>query len=184
MNYNDIKKFPHSNYQIDVAWNYLQDQMDMLSDGIDLDLNPVYQRGYKWEGSQKIAYLEYILRGGFSGRDIFWNSANWQGNMSHVGTLELVDGQQRVKTVLAFLDNKVPIFGGNYYKDIEGRLRQTDARFKFHINNLATQLEVVEWYIGLNTGGSVHTEEDLRVAFDYKESLKNNYAINIIRRKI
>lgn len=154
-----------------MAWNYLQYQMDILSDGIGIDLNPIYQRGYIWQQDQKIAYLEYILRGGFSGRDIFWNSANWQGS-GEVGKLELLDGQQRVKTVLEFLDNKVPIFGGNYYKEIEGSLRQTEGRFKFHINNLVTKIEVVDWYIGLNTGGSVHTEEDMRVAFDYRKSLE------------
>lgn len=174
MNFKDIKRFPHCSYQIDVAWTDLEMSLKRLSEGCGIDLNPVYQRGFKWNIEQKKSYLEYILKGGYSGRDIFWNSANWQGS-GEVGVLELVDGQQRLKTVKEFLKNKIAIFDGCFYKDFTGKMRMTDARFKFRINSLNSKLEVVEWYLGLNTGGSIHTEEDLKPAYDFKKKLLVDY---------
>jgi hypothetical protein len=32
--------------------------------------------------------------------------------------------------------------------------------------------DVVEWYIGINTGGSIHTEEDLKPAYELLLTLK------------
>lgn len=150
----------------------LEESLKRHSETCGINLNPDYQRGYVWNDAQKTSYLEYILRGGFSGRDIFWNSANWQ-SMGTVGVLELVDGQQRVKSVLQFLKNEIPVFDGHYYGDFEGRMRDIDARFRFHINNTNSKLEVIDWYLGMNTGGSIHTEEDLQVAYDYRNKIVN-----------
>ena len=36
---------------------------------------------------------------------------------------------------------------------------------KVHINNLKTRKDVLQWYLGLNTGGTPHSREELtRVA--------------------
>lgn len=172
MKFRDIKQFPRSTYSVDVDWSHLKNYLQDLKENEGVNLNPIYQRGYVWTERQKTEYLEHILRGGFSGRDIFWNSANWQ-SAGETGVLELVDGQQRVKTVLQFLDNKVPIFDGYYFQDFTDRMRTINARFRSHINNLPTQLEVVEWYLGMNKGGSIHTEEDLKPAYDYRNELLN-----------
>ena len=120
---------------------------------------------------QKIAFIEYQLKGGFSGKHIFWNSPNWDSVAKKNDPLQLVDGKQRINAVLDFLDNKIKIFGGYSINDFEDKLKFTEPDFIFHVNNLKTQLDVVNWYLGLNTGGSIHTKEDLKSAYDYYKIL-------------
>ena len=33
--------------------------------------------------------------------------------------------------------------------------------FRWHVNDLSTYSEVLQWYLDLNSGGTVHTEEEL-----------------------
>lgn len=78
----------------------------------------------------------------------------------------LVDGKQRITAVLKFLRDEVPVFGGHVASQIEG-LPYLDARvhFIFSINTLQTRAEVLAWYLELNSGGVVHSREELdRVA--------------------
>lgn len=164
MKIKDIPQFPHASYTVNVSWSYLR---EWLQDH-KVILDPIYQRGYVWTEFQKIAYLEYMLRGGFSGKDIFWNSPGW---LRHgAGILELVDGKQRIRAVSEFLDNKVKAFD-HYYNEFEDKLHFVHPDFIFHVNNLETEKEVVQWYLGLNTGGSIHTAEDLKFAQDHLKSL-------------
>ena len=160
-----IPKFPHANYRVNMAWHYIH---QFISGQPLVELNPDYQRGYVWTQEQKEKYLEYRLMDGISGRIIYWNCPNWQrenGNSDYDNTLELVDGKQRLNAVFEFLDNKVKVFGKflNEYSDADV-IKRMRYEFEFHINNLPNKKEVVEWYLGLNNGGSIHTEDDLKIA--------------------
>lgn len=179
MKFKDIEKFPHSNYSSDVDWLTMDTQIASFGQGGGVNLNPVYQRGYVWSDAQRTAYIEYILKGGRTGKDIYFNAVNWQGS-GPMGVLELVDGKQRIEAVRSFLSNKTPIFNGHYYKDFTDRIRLGQASFKFHINNLSSPLEVVDWYLGLNTGGSVHTPKDLEVAHAYRKEIKSRLVLDQI----
>jgi uncharacterized protein with ParB-like and HNH nuclease domain len=125
-----------------------------------------------WSAQQKIAYVEYILKGGFSGRDIFFNYPNWgaftrpKGDVPAI--MELVDGKQRLTSIIGFLKNEFPVFG-HYRDDYTDHL--PDKGLRFNINNLEWRKDVVEWYIGMNTGGSIHTDEDLAPAYELLKSL-------------
>jgi len=168
--FKDIPQFPFSSYKVNIGWDYLEKWIESHQrDGITLDMNPFYQRGYVWTDKQKIAYIEYQLRGGFSGKDIFWNCPTWM-NFKENNVVSLVDGKQRLSAVLDFLHNKIKVFNLKF-SEFEDNLHTVRHDFIFHINNLQTEKEVVEWYLGLNTGGSIHTEKDLKPALDY---LKNN----------
>ncbi len=174
MKFSDIKLFPFAAYRVNIPWIGLIGWLEDNNSGIQkLELDPPYQRGYVWSEFQKTAYVEYQLRGGFSGKDVFWNCPTWMhftsGKASNI--IELVDGKQRIQAVLDFLNNKVKAFG-IYYAEFEDKLPFVTYDFKFHINNLQTPIEVVEWYIGFNTGGSVHTEKDLQPAYDYLARLQ------------
>jgi len=165
MKFKDIKKFPFSGYTVNVGWDYLRAWLNDNNEGImRLELNPLYQRGYVWSTRQKIEYVEYILKGGFSGRDIFWNCPTWMPFNKTMNIVELVDGKQRVQAVLDFLDNKIPAFN-TLCKDYEDSIFG-HADFIFHVNNLKSLKDTVEWYIGFNTGGSVHTKKDLEPAYN------------------
>ena len=98
--FRNIKRVSRAAYRVDVPWNYLQSWMDdnLNHPNLGCDLDPPYQRGYVWTVEQKIAYLEYILKDGMSGKDIFWNCPGWMTTFE--GPLELVDGKQRITAVL------------------------------------------------------------------------------------
>lgn len=163
MKYDDIPQFTKSgSYRVTVDWKYLLEHLNEWENergGAKLDMNPDFQRLHVWTEEQQIAYVEYILRGGMSGRDIYFNCVGWSGD--YRGPFVLVDGKQRLQAATKFLTNAIPVFNGHYFKDIEGRIR---AHFNFNVNDLKTPKEVVQWYIEMNTGGTPHTKEEIEKA--------------------
>jgi len=168
MKVSDIPKFIcHPGYQVNSGWNFIEEQLKQYNDrSLDswegLDLNPDFQRGHVWTEDKQIAYVEFCLRGGRSSRTLLFNHPNWQG--SYVGQMVLVDGKQRLEAVRKFLRNELPIFGDNCLQDFDSPeilLRGSDAQFIISVNNLKTRREVLQWYLQLNTGGVIHTDEEI-----------------------
>ena len=52
-------------YPIDRLISFLEDEIRDYG----LQLNPEFQRGHVWTRKQQIAYVEFLLRGGRTGRD-------------------------------------------------------------------------------------------------------------------
>lgn len=165
--FQDIVPFTRSaGYACDHSWPFLPDFVanEVLEGG--LDLNPDFQRGHVWTTEQKIRYVEYILRGGLSGRDIYLNCPGFRfgrvgrqwGNEGHY---VLVDGKQRLDAVFGFMNNEFPIFEGHFYRDFTDKMDLLVARFRWHVNDLQTREEVLQWYLDLNSGGTVHSDDEL-----------------------
>lgn len=133
-----------------------------------LRYHPPYQRGYVWSDAQKIAYVEHLLRGGASGLDIYFAMYEEDGKR----VMELVDGKQRLYAVTGFFGNMVQAYG-HYYSDYQDVL-SAEIQLNFHIAHNLTPEQICEWYIAINTGGTVHTDEDLRVAYNHLASLQGN----------
>jgi uncharacterized protein with ParB-like and HNH nuclease domain len=166
----DIPQFKKAQKTLDIWWVDLE-QNWLNNPNVNININPDYQRGYVWSQYQKEKYLEFIFHGGETGKDIYFNhpnNINDNGNSIWYDTYELVDGKQRLNAVIEFLNNKVLVFGKYkyQYKDFNIELKRIRYGFKFHINDLATKKEVVEWYLAMNNGGSIHTKEDLAIAYD------------------
>ena len=170
MKFEEIPRMSRANYHIDVSWTSIRRHFKSFD--VPIVLDPEYQRGYVWTKQQQIDYLEFRLKGGMSGGDLFWNSPGWHEGASTY--LELVDGKQRLEAVLDFLAGNVPVFGRKIY-EFEDELNPVRHRFKFHINDLDDPIKVVQWYLDMNTGGSIHTEKDLQSAYDVLEKLKAGY---------
>ena len=47
----------------------------------------------------------------------------------------------------------------------------TDLDLLFNVNNLKTKKEVLKWYLEMNTGGTVHTKDELNKVKGMLESL-------------
>jgi hypothetical protein len=146
-----------------------------------LDLLPDFQRGHVWTQEQQIAYVEFFLRGGMTGRTIYLNCPNWGGfqKIPEGGYRDfvIVDGLQRLTALLAFVRGEIPAFehyvrqktvvesvfgqyGGPYFED---GLLQADANFnlRININNLKTKKAVLQWYLEMNSGSTPHTNAEL-----------------------
>jgi len=168
MKFKDIRTIHNPHYRISVSLNYLEEYVSRLITTYNLDLNPDFQRGYIWTAQQQIDYMEFILKEPPTGRELYFNCPGWMNNFK--GPMEIVDGKQRLNTVICFLQNKVPIFNGNYLSDFEDNLRSTRSELFININNLRNRKDILQWYLDLNTGGTVHTEDELNKV---KELLKD-----------
>lgn len=138
-------------------WRYLERYITREDSPILLE--PDYQRGRVWTEAQQIAYVEYCLRGGKSGRTIYLNCKGWSSGQREI--VEVVDGLQRITAARRFMANDLPVFGGIRLRDFEGAPpRFTQLYFDAFTNEL-TRREVLEWYLQLNGGGTPHTPEEL-----------------------
>jgi hypothetical protein len=158
-NFKDIPQMTRmGTYEINVDWRYVSEWIEDKKD-LNIDLDPDFQRSHVWSEEKQISYVEFILRGGKSSRTIYWNCPGWMGDFN--GPLLLVDGKQRLQAVKSFFDNKIPVFG-SFYNEYEDRLNAVNSPcFLFNVNCLKTRKEVLQWYLDLNSGGVVHTQEEI-----------------------
>jgi hypothetical protein len=159
--FKELRKFPYIDYTVDVNWTDLEfwlDRQCSQKGGLSpLELNPDFQRGHVWTQEQQTLYIEFILSGGSSGTNLYFNHPGWRS--SYKGDFVLVDGLQRITAVLAFLHNKITAYG-SYYKDFIDRL-PSEASFKINVAKLKTKKDVLEWYLMMNTGGTPHSNEEI-----------------------
>lgn len=158
------------------------DRLDMsfgeiinLYDEGDLIITPEYQRAYRWSDEQKTRFIESVLLGIpippiFVAED---DNGKW----------ELVDGLQRISTILSFFG----LLKNDYQRKNFFKLSQTELTENYlqdvDINHLSTKLkitikravcrvEILRWDSGfdmryelfnrLNTGASPLTEQEIR----------------------
>jgi hypothetical protein len=153
------------NYSITIDFTMLLARIEDFYSECNLDLNPEFQRGYVWTQEQKERYVEFLLQGGNSGKDILFNYPVWLGSNAFdkddpiLNRMVIVDGKQRLSAVMGFMQNEVKAFG-SYFSEFDGHLRCIN-HLNFHINELTTRKEVLQWYLQLNSGGTVHAEDEL-----------------------
>jgi hypothetical protein len=159
--FSDIPSFTKTaNYVVHTSWRHIEATLKDWGDYYGLQLDPEFQRAHVWSEDQQIRYVEFVLRGGKSSQDIYFNCANWNGNADKGSPLYLVDGKQRLQAVRRFLNNEISAFG-TLYKDYEDKLDFMKCTFIFHVNDLKTYKEVLQWYIDLNAGGVAHTKDEI-----------------------
>lgn len=168
--FNKIPMFTNCNgWGCSFSLDMIPKQINDFVTNSGLILNPDFQRGNVWTDFQRTAYLEFFLRRGKTGRDIYFNHPYWQtGRQCKPGDFVLVDGLQRITTILMFTKDKIKAFGYKY-SEFAGSPSITDHRLIFWVNELQTRKEVLTWYLEMNTGGSVHTEDEINKV---KELLK------------
>ena len=173
MKFQDIPKLYQANYKINMPWNYMGDWLERIGSDYGLELEPSFQRGHCWTEEKRIAYVEYVLAGGPSAREIQWNCYGWGTLRDVQGPMVLVDGLQRLTSVRMFLDNKLKAYG-HLFKEFEDKMSWSEHWFLFFVNNLPTRKHVLEWYIQLNAGGVVHTASEIdKVREMLEQEIKN-----------
>lgn len=168
LDFNSIRKIKDSgSYNVNVPLERLSNYLEGLNEDFGLIMKPDFQRDLCWSEEQKTAYMEFVLRGGKTAKTFYFNSpafGNYTSPATDLGEEILcIDGLQRITTALEFLQDKVEVFGGYTYSQIENYPKNT-VHFEININNMKTKNEIVEWYIDYNSGGTVHSEEDLERA--------------------
>ena len=163
MKFKDIKPFTQDgSYEINIGLKYLEKVLKDYDEDYGLELNPDFQRGVVWTEEQQIAYVEFFIRGGKTARVIYFNCPSFNNFTGNNNPMVCVDGLQRLTALRKFLNNELKVFGG-YLNDFEDKdifLRRTD-QLRFNINNLKTRKEVLQWYLDFNSGGTVHSQEEI-----------------------
>jgi hypothetical protein len=164
MHFDDIPTLTKSgSYQVNVSWCFLLEYLKTQLGEYGLDLEPDFQRGHVWTEEQQVAYVEYALRdGAITGRDLYFNCPGWQ--RGGIGTPEspyvIVDGLQRLTAATKFLRNELRAYG-HLHREFKGRLHLTGPQFIWHVNDLKTRAEVLQWYLEFNSGGTPHSQAEL-----------------------
>ncbi len=153
--YQDIPRFPHAAYEIDVGFQWLEKQLaDAMNDGLDID--PPFQRAHVWTEAQQSAYVEYLLRGGEVSRLLIVNAPHWRES-SYKGST-LVDGKQRLEAVRRFMRDDLPVFGTRL-SEFKGVALESEA-------------QLLDLYLAINAGGTPHTPEELDKVRAMRERLR------------
>lgn len=164
--FNDIPQFVQDgNYEVDVGPDSLIKTIYEMVDGKSgqgqkLQLDPDFQRGHVWNENQQIAFLEFFLRGGKTARVIYLNNPSWNCKAkTEYDDFVLVDGRQRLEAWRRFMIGEIKVFG-SYRNEYTDNLRIMKT-MKININSLQTKAEVLQWYIDFNSGGVVHSDEEI-----------------------
>lgn len=92
---------PTGNYIVSHRLDALKGTIDRYKKEHNLDMNPDFQRGHVWNMEQRLRYVEFVLQGGKS-NPIYFNCKGWMGDFD--GQMVIVDGKQRLTSLLMFLD--------------------------------------------------------------------------------
>lgn len=152
--FNDVPMLPQAHYRVDVPWDLLE---EWLARNRDFELDPDFQRAHVWTEVQQVSYVEWIMRGGESGREITLNYPGWPHTLLGGGVI--VDGKQRLHAVRRFLRGEIAPFG-HRFPEWTGRMR-LHMSFGIRIGSLQTRAEVLAWYLDFNAGGTQHTAEEI-----------------------
>lgn len=138
----------------------------------EIVISPEYQRAFRWDKERQTAFIESILLG------IPFPSIFVATNED--GTWELIDGLQRVSTVLSFFGelkdsfkNNLVLTAGDIVSDLEGLTINTiPMDLKLAIKRTACRVEIIqrdshfemryELFKRLNTGGEGLTRQEIR----------------------
>jgi hypothetical protein len=163
VNFNEIpKKTRDGRYRIDADWNDIERIIERYTNEYKLEVNPDFQRGHVWTEAQQIAYIEHVLQGGKASNELRFNCIGWM--KTYEGPMVLVDGLQRLTAVRRFLRDEIRAFGHTCteLKVPEHHHRvPSDYAFVIYINDLRSRKDVLQWYLELNGGGTVHSQDEL-----------------------
>ena len=170
--FQDIPKFiDRGSYAVDYPMEGLVKWLAREEDEQGLQLNPDFQRGHVWTETQQRAYIEFLLHGGNSGRDFYFNCPSWHNSVPE-GSYDdyvCVDGLQRITAIRKFVNNELKVFG-SYFLEYTDKLRITQNTLRVNINDLKSKKEVLRWYIEMNAGGTPHSKAEIKRIQDMMEA--------------
>lgn len=163
MRFNEIPQYIQSgSYQVDMPFEYLVQTIDKWVKEDGLQLEPDFQRGHVWTERQQIEFIKFVLRGGKTGRILYFNNPSWHRcvNDGEYNDFVCVDGLQRITAIRRFLNDEIEVFGQKY-SEFGSRTDFVRHSMKVNVNDLKTKKDVLQWYIEMNAGGTPHTEQEI-----------------------
>lgn len=136
----------------------------LFKDG-DIDLQPDYQRGFVWKPSTQKRFLESILMR--LPIPVVYVAETLDEKY------EVIDGQQRITTIINFMDGKINLsnlkvlneLDGKFYKDLDGNWKRVFQRYQISARALQSSCPPdlkFDMFERLNTGSAKLNNQELR----------------------
>lgn len=148
-------------------------QLDDWKHEYSLDIDPDFQRFHVWTAAQQTAWMEYLLRGGRTGRTIYFNAYDWSRTPQDKGMV-LVDGKQRLEALRRFFANEIPAFGSYYREFTDDPDMMRGGLLLLNVHDLPARSMVLQWYCEMNAGGTPHTDAEIERVRALLEQEKRN----------
>lgn len=138
----------------------------------EIDLNPFYQRNLVWTKKQKLAYIMAIFKKGIETKPTFIV------NVVKNKKIEVLDGKQRLTTLLDFIEDKIKLENGKVFSELSEEDKKTillhQVRYtriiKQGYNDDLTNKEKVELFLEINELGTKMDDKHI-------EKIKKEYLI-------
>lgn len=167
--------FPRAHHAVDVQWSRLEWHItDMESVGFELI--PEYQRGHVWTQEQQTAYVEHVMLGGETAREVtvvrigkrdavYSKSTTTSSGLAIPG-YSMLDGLQRVSAVRALMRDEFPVLKcirpqGFRWSEFARDANRLHMRFHWREIAVSTAADVLDLYLRLNSSGTQHTKQEL-----------------------
>ena len=126
-----------------------------------VDMCPDYQRDYVWTDEDKNYLLESVFLGLDIGKFVFVHNSDKKWHETGF-SYEILDGKQRLSTLLAFYENRLP-YKGYYYNDLSAADRRAFRNLHVTFAELTTddRNTILKCFVKLNRGGRIMDKEHL-----------------------
>ncbi len=134
-----------------------------------------YQRDYCWTAEQNKMFIHSLYRsiptGVFCWRERKWNDVMKMKDekRSDVAFKEMVDGKQRFKCILDFINDEFCDFHGNYFSDFSDEAKKKFMRTKVNtaiLNETTTDFQMLQLFLNINSTGT-------QMEMSHIENIKN-----------
>jgi hypothetical protein len=135
-----------------------------------VDMNPSYQRDYVWDDKDKEALLDSIFNHIEIGKFAFIIK-----DYSHEVRYEILDGKQRLSTLLDFYENRLA-YKGVYYNELSGKDRFTFLNTPVTIGETSelSKDQIYKYFYVLNKTGKVMDEAHLEKIKEQLEDVEDD----------
>lgn len=169
--YGVVRPLPTPAYTVDWHVGLLEKTLadlerDMLDGNGSFELEPDFQRGHVWTGAQRVAFVESLIRKTAPARLLF-NCPGWSRSTDGSGdiadnTFQCIDGLQRLTAVRKFMAGEFTVFGGYSVAALKGSpFDLSRYRLQMAVYEFNTRAELLQFYLDLNAGGTVHALAEL-----------------------
>ena len=180
-------------------WNV--EHVEKLKRFDEIDFNPKYQRNYVWNDKQKVYLIDSILND-YPLPKVFARSVT---NDDGTSFYEIIDGQQRLKTIILFINNEFSLskkkhpkpdvfddsFDNKYFKDLERKDKISIMQYILSVDLIeASEIETKEMFMRLNLINTKLTPQELLNAQydgDFKKlvyKLADDYVDDFVDNKL
>lgn len=180
----DPISLPRTQRQYDVDWRDLRAHLDREKEW-GFEFVPEYQRGHVWTREQKVRYIEHVMLGGETAKEITAVCVGRgaddyvvppDGSSLTLRSYSLLDGLQRATAILEYCQDEFPVLSRlrpeGYLWSQADRAVQRGLCIRWRVVAVPTYEAVLDLYIRLNDAGTPHSSAEIERVKALRESVR------------